>query len=365
MRVWTNKQISQIYQDESIVINFIEDLPVDTDTRYTKELIRLVVNNPPALKETLYHILDSHINDNNKNIAFSAFYGLVVYFRRYKFFSELEKLVDRYGDNFNNKPLFNIAMCTIYKNKGSEIDLQLALEYATHALESCNNHQGILQTYADTVAYTLEQGYSISDQILEKAIRCVNEAIVIDSKYPKYYCTIGRLSIYKNEYTQAKQFILKAIDLEDSKQSDYAMRIADYQNYLQRCYIKESVYKIDMSVKDALQQISDTQSEVREQMEKEKLTHLEFLGFFTAIISFILSTIQISLNFEVVEATTLIMILLGVIIISMIVFSILMGVKKVQGWKIIFLFLIGIFLIAVGNIVAFLYKIGILEKIIQ
>lgn len=360
MRIWTIEQISQIYQSELTVTNFIGDLPEDTDTHYTKELIRLVVNNPPALKDTLYHVLENHINDSDGNIAFSAFYGLVVYFRRYKIFSELEKLVDKYGNYFSNKPLFNVAMCTIYRNKGSELDLQLALEYATRALESCNNHQGILQTYADTVAYTLEQGYFISDSILEKAINCVNEAIVIDSKYPKYYCTIGRLSIYKNEYTQAKQYILKAIDLEDSRQIDYAMRIADYQNYLQRCYIKESVYKIDISVKDALIQITNTQSEVKEQIEKEKITYLEFLGFFTAIISFILSTIQLSVNFEVIEAAALIIMLLGVVIISMTVFSILIGIKRIQRWGMVFLFVLGIICLGGGITIAFLYKIGIM-----
>ncbi len=340
-------------------------MPIDTDTRYTKELIRLIVNNPPSIKDVLYNILANHINDNDDRISFSAFYGLVVYFRRYKIFSELERIVGTYGNHFGNKPLFDVAMCTIYRNKGSELDLQLALEYATRALERCNNHQGILQTYADTVAYTLEQGYNISNEILEKAIHCVNEAIIIDSNYPKYYCTIGRLLIYKNEYTQAKQYILKAIDLEDSAQTDYAMRIADYQNYLQRCYTNESVYKINISVGDALNRITDTKSSVEEQIEKEKVTYLEFLGFFTAIISFILITIQLSINFEVIEAAALIIMLLGVLIIAMTIFSILTGTRKIFGWLIFILIIIGILCLGSGIIIALFYKIGIFTNLLS
>lgn len=331
-------------------------MPIDTDTRYTKELIRLVVNNPPSIKDVLYNILVNHINDSDDRISFSAFYGLVVYFRRYKIFSELERIVSTYENHFGKKPLFNVAMCTIYRNKGSELDLQFALEYATRALKRCNNHQGILQTYADTVAYTLEQGYNISNEILEKAIHCVNEAIIIDSNYPKYYCTIGRLLIYKNEYTQAKQYILKAIDLEDSAQTDYAMRIADYQNYLQRCYTNESVYKINISVSDALSQIADTKSSVEEQIGKEKITYLEFLGFFTAIISFILTTIQLSTNFEVIEAAALIIMLLGVLIIAMTIFSILTGTIKISGWLIFILIIIGIICLGSGIVIALFYK---------
>lgn len=358
MKIWETNQISQIYKDKNTVIKFIRDLPEDTDTHYTKELIRLVVYNSPKIKDTLYHILDKYIEGGNENIAFSAFYGLVIYFRRYKIFSELERLVDAYGNYFCNKPLFNIAMCTIYKNKGSELDLQLALEYATLALEACDRHQGILQTYADVVAYTLEQGYFVPDSVLEKAINCISEAIVIDSKYPKYYCTIGRLSIYKKEYAQAMQYILKAIDMEDSRQIDYAMRIADYQNYLQQCYIKESLYKVDISVKDALTKITNMQLEVKEQIEKEKITYLEFLGFFTAIISFVLSTIQFSINFEVIESAALVIMLLGVIIISVTIFSILIGINRIKLSGVVCLFLIGVVCLILGIIIAYSYKIG-------
>lgn len=364
-RIWTTEQISQLYKNEAKVINFLQDLPTDTDTCYTKELIRLVTNNPPSIKDVLYNILANHINNNDDHISFSAFYGLVVYFRRYKIFSELEKIVGTYGNHFDSKPLFNVAMCTIYRNKGSELDLQLALEYATRALERCNNHQGILQTYADTVAYILEQGYNISSEILEKAIHCVNKAIIIDANYPKYYCTIGRLLIYKNEYIQAKHYILKAIDLEDSTQTDYAIRIADYQNYLQRCYTNESIYKINISVENALNKITETKSSVEEQIEKEKITYLQFLGFFTAIISFILTTIQLSINFEVIEASALIIMLLGVLIIAMTMFSILTGIKKIPSGLFFILIIMGILCLGFGIIIVLFEKIGIFTKLLS
>ena len=353
--VWTNEDMSKLHGNEEKTIAFLNDLPSDTDTRYTKELIRLVVNNPPDIKDILYNIVKKHINDSGDLLAFSAFYGLVVYFRRYKIFSELEKIVAAYGNYFRNKPLFDVAMCTIYRNKGSKLDLQLALEYATRAVEKCNNHQGILQTYADTVAYTMEQGYDVSDQILAKAIHCVNEAIMIDDKYPKYYCTIGRLLIYKGEYTQAQNYILKAIDLEDSKQTDYAIRIADYQNYLQRCYTRESVSKINISVENALSQITETKSKVEEQIEKEKITYLEFLGFFTAIISFILGTIQLASNFEFIEATGLIIMLLGVIIVAMCVLLLLTGIKKTSNRMNCFLILFGIGCLIIGVILPYIF----------
>lgn len=355
MRIWETEQIKQLYKDEDKVISFMGDLPVDTDTSYTKEIIRLVVNNPPSIKDVLYRILINHINDNDDCISFAAFYGLVVYFRRYKIFSELERIASIYGNQFGDKPLFYVAMCTIYRNKGSELDLQIAIEYATRALDKCNNHQGILQTYADTIAYALEQGYNISNELLEKALHCVNDAIIIDSNYPKYYCTIGRLLTYKNEYTQAKRYILKAIDLEDSSQTDYAMRIADYQNYLQRCYTNESVHRINISVNEALKQITNSKSRLEEQIEKEKITYLEFLGFFTAIISFVLTTIHLSINFEIIEAAALIIMLLGVLIIAMIIFSILTGIRKKSGWLVFVLIIIGISCLVIGISIAFLY----------
>lgn len=346
------EHVKYISKDENKIVDFLKRLPNDTDNSYTKELISLVVKKSAELKDELYKILKKYYNKNDK-VSFAAFYGLVVYYRRYKMFSELEKLVNIYGEKYKDKPLYNVAMCTIYRNKGTEIDLQLALNYAKSAVDLCCNHQGILQTYADTVAYSLEQGYTVSEDILENALNCIKKAIEIDRQYPKYYCTVGRLLIYKKDYKKAKFYILKAIDLEDPIQKDYAVRIADYQNFLQRCYTNESIYKIDESVKNTLKKLENVKTEVGVQIEKQKLSHLEFLGFFTAIISLIMATIQFTVAYNAIDAAALIVILLGILIISIIVFSIVLGIERINKGKIIMLILIGILCILGGMIMVF------------
>ena len=104
-----------------------------------------------------------------------------------------------------------------------------------------------------------------------------------------------------------------------------------------------------------MSQITETKSKVEEQIEKEKITYLEFLGFFTAIISFILGTIQLASNFEFIEATGLIIMLLGVIIVAMCVLLLLTGIKKTSNRMNCFLILFGIGCLIIGVILPYIF----------
>ena len=287
------------------MIKFLESLPLDSSPEFTNKITEHVSSPNADIDEgKLEQIIDKH---PNTQIRFAAFYTLVVLYRRFKDNGKIEVLANKYGQYFCDKPLWMFIMSTIYKNKGGKNDIAIALQYSEEAIRKTENYPGYLNNYAEIVAYALEEGHSFKhkDQTIDNAFTYINHAIRINSGYAKYYCTLGRLQYTTGDYQAGKSNIIKAIDLEDKKQSDYAIRIADYQYFLLKCSSFESISSLKVLIQD-----------VQNSLNVEKIKIIEFLGFFTAVISFIISTVQIAKDKDLGEATSLILVMLGGLLIA-------------------------------------------------
>jgi hypothetical protein len=294
---------------------FLDSLPSDEKPQFTKKITDYVATAPVQVEEVLLHILES---EQNTQIRFAAFYTLVVYYRRYKLSGRLEQLANRYGSNFNDRPLYLFTMSTMYRNKGGKNNLAIALQYAEEAIKKTVDYPGYFNNYAEIVADALEDGMEFTNQeeVIANAFRYINKAIMINSNYAKYYCTLGRLQYCTGEYQAGKLNILKAIDLEDNNQKDYAIRIADYQYFLLKCHSVESVKKLKEIIDEKTLEIHNIKDQLHRNVQEEKTKIIEFLGFFTAIISFIVSTVQIVSKVELSQAPVLILVMLGGLLIA-------------------------------------------------
>ena len=309
------------------MIHVFSTLPEDSNPDFTKKIIEYIAQAPIHVNENLLNILHNH---ENIEIRFSAFYSLVVYYRRYKLNSRLVPLVDEYGHQFSNKPLYLFTMSNIYRNEGGRNDIHLALQFAQNAIERVVDYPGYFNNYAEIVAYALEEGIKLENQqaAISKAFGYINKAIMINGKYAKYYCNLGRLQYSTGEFKEGKSNILKAIDLEDNSKKDYAIRIADYQYYLLKCQSTESLAKLTDTINDKMVEIQNTKDYIEESLENEKNKSLQSLVFFTAIITFIVSTIQIASKSDLNEAVSLILVMVGGLLISFGSFSVILKLDK-------------------------------------
>jgi len=140
----------------------------------------------------------------------------------------------------------------------------------------------VLHNYAETIATAMEEEVIQDSAHIDDAIDHIKKSISLAPKYAKYYCTYGRLLALKSQIAKGLQLIRKAIDLEDSQKSDYAIRIGDYQAYHSKLIFMQHTTR-----------------------------NLEFLGFFAALVSFIIASIQILGKQPFEEATQLIIVLNG------------------------------------------------------
>lgn len=309
------------------LVAFLVALPDDQDPQFTKKITDYIQTVPVEVNESLLTILQHH---DQLQVRFAAFYSLVVYYRRYKLNSRLEPLVVEHGAQFSSKPLYKFTMSTIYRTMGGRNDINIALQFAKEAIEATVDYPGYFNNYAEIVAYGLEEGLQLDNlnEVTALAFQYINKAIMLNPKYAKYYCNLGRLQYCTGEYPAAKANILKAIDLEDNSKKDYSIRISDYQYYLLKCYSFESVTTLKQTIDQKTAEIEKIKNDLQKNMQEERNKVLELIGFFTGIIAFIVSTIQIASKVEFKDAVSLIMVMLGGLLIAFGSFKAVIKVDK-------------------------------------
>lgn len=248
-----------------------------------------------------------------------AFYVLCTKFRRNKDHQKFKQLIQECYF-LSNEAIYNIqkayALITCPENKNQFVE---AFNMWEHIDEHYKMMPAFIQIYTETVALCFENEiFKIESKpelnILQQAIELIKIAIA-NRDYAKFYATLGRLQHCNKQYDTAISNINKAIDKEDSDRIDYAIRISEYGL---------AIAKIEMSMytEKKVKELHDFKlgvNELKSEITKSKYDNITFLGFFSAIISFLLGNVQVlnsNSTISIHDRYQLLIALPGVIIIT-------------------------------------------------
>jgi tetratricopeptide (TPR) repeat protein len=335
-------QYSAYRAGRTALADLLKVLPGDATRDFELYLTRLIEEAPQVANE-LEAILDTS-RDLEDGVVYPAFYGLAIYYRRMKEPSKLEKLVHRYENRFGSMPMYNHLLALCLKSKGGPANLEEAVTRAGIAAAKVTDNAGVLHNYAETIATAVDEEVVTDHAYVEEAVRNVKAAIGLAPRYAKYYCTYGRLLSLRGEYAAAVRLIRKAIDIEDSRKADYPIRIGDYQYYLAKVNFLSYAQKLADRINGYEQQVEKTQQEVRELSQKAFLRNLEFLGFFAALVSFTIGSIQILGQQPFDQAAQLMVVLSGSLLCAFAGLSLLLHGGR-QLWLTLAVFALGVALV--------------------
>ena len=279
--------------------------------------------------------MDALSPEDHRDVRFGAFYVLCVYYRRQKEFSTLTKLVDSCGKDFSDELLYQfqkaVAMKSGFPTAQTLADAMDLFRDIMARQRAADNMPFFAQAYADTVACYYDElnpeTLSKDDRkTLNDAISMLYRATVIRSNYAKYYFTLAKLYRLTGDFELAKENIRKAIELEDSSQSDYALRINEFE-------ILNSRIDLERAISDEVRELKKMQADfagMKNDIDKSKIDILSFLGFFTGIISFILGSFQLGESLEFSQRVQLMAVLLCCLMIAFSVFRLLIGQHKAK-----------------------------------
>jgi len=310
---------------------FFALLPDETKREY-ELYIGEIIKKDKSIDEKAIEILRD--TKYNEDILYSAFYCLCIYYRRYKEYRKYSELLTKYRSVFYEHPTFDYLESMFEQEFG---DIRKAIDLSLSAIEKVKDNAGILHSHAIILAEAFEDNkldIRTNPQELDNAIIAAKKAIKLTNNYPKFYCTLGRLQAIKGDFENAKKSIYQAIDMEKPSRLDYSLVIADYQRHITRIEfirnfksLDEYKERLEKDLTDIKEKTEKRFSDINESINGYMTRNLEFLGFFTALISFTIGSIQIAAN-SYGNAARLIITLCGGLLLALGGFGIILNGRK-------------------------------------
>lgn len=209
----------------------------------------------------------------------------------------------------------------------------------------------------------------MEEKDVASALSFINRITSLDSKYAKWYYVKGMLLSYFEKYEQAQKSIHTAIDLENASTKDSIIRMARYNTALLDIRTKITIKGIEENIRSAKKEIDDLTSAQQKKNEKllselddTKSKYLELLAFFSSIIAFVTSSINIISNTnDFLSTSSLIIILAGSQSLAFCIFRLLLSYNRSAGYgRVIISVLASVLIIVLGFSVY--YVGGVLSK---
>ena len=321
------------------LLEFLRRLPNEKERLYEIYIVYLILETTTIEKELL-KILER--NKADSKVFYNAFYCICTYYRRRKDTSKYGEMLAQYKYCFYENPTYSYLNAMFLMQRGRDGDIEEAIILSGKSIKNVPNNVGIIHCYTEIIAEAFEQGVlnvQSNNVELNQATQLLQSVLKETSNYAKFYCTYGRLLAIDGDYKGAKCEVLNAIDKEDSSRSDYSLRIGEYQKYLieitSKNYSDKAILKfqnysdkmdgLNKEIRDSMvQSEKEIQSNIKDSLNK----NLEFLGFFTALISFIIASVQILTKSNFQDAFQLILELGGMIMLVLSSFGIILNGNK-------------------------------------
>lgn len=228
---------------------------------------------------------------------------------------------ERYSHSLGSAPIYQFLWSQYYLTRPRDkSNLIAALSAAKAAKESAPSVPGVKHQYALAVATAGEEFPDlISLDEIVAAEREVQEAKALaDQPYGRYEATLARLEILRGSWAAAQDSVSRAIEIEDSNDPDYAIRLAEYQLIQARIPIARQAEELRREQAAALAELGDARRD-----------SLQMLGLLAAVIAFLVMTVNIATRFPIREASGLMLVATSALLVVFVGLSVLFGRARI------------------------------------
>lgn len=306
-------------QDIEMLLDNI--VPVD-DENYAFQIRNLIPDNTTTNSLFFTYLKDIHEDKYiEMRLRQNAFYLTLVILWRLKEYQQYRTLVTTNQVEFLKFKMYDTFKSQSYfSNTKNESNLLTALDFSEKAILKLPSSPNVLHLFSQITSECIEQFNFDKTKTIKKAKETIDRAIAItNGQYPKYFATRSRINAKLNYFDKAKEDIRLAIEKETSNNIDYPIRMGEYQNI-----------KIRINYLQNVKKLLDKQEEVIKTFDHLRLQVIQLLGMLTAVIAFIVSSVQIARNFELNDAYKLIIVTTGMCLLLFSCFSMLFFIRRVR-----------------------------------
>lgn len=326
------------------LIQFLRILPDEKERAFEEWMVRLI-SETMSIEKDLIKILEE--NQESLKVLYNAFYCICTYYRKEKNIIKYKEILVRYEYCFAENPTYSYLKAMYLMQRGTEADIKAAIKLSQKSMEYIPDNVGIIHCYTEVVAKAFEENIlnlKNNKPKLNEAKKLLLSKVLRETyDYAKFHCTYGRLLGISGNYIEAAKEIISAIDKEISDGNYYSLRMAEYQRYLiqvtsknyEKAILQFEDYNSNMDRwnREMGANIANSIEKVQGALNK----NLESLGFFAALVSFIIASVQILTNLNFEDAFELILALGGTMMIVLSGFGIILnGCMYIKRSKAVF-----------------------------
>lgn len=286
------------HQDKlrKLVVQYLDSLELgETISIQIRELVHLFHDCYGQFKSLMQDICQS--SSWNQNIRFYAFYSIYTLLRRNQSIKELQSLITMHGKFFVQEPLYEVVLSNYYRCMGedfSSAEMSKSMYHAERAYDHpvVSQIRGVKANFAEIVGISGSNGVPLSDEKLLKAVQAIEDEILRDPDYGKYYFIRAKLKFFQGEFLEAITDINDAIEHEDKQGKDAQLRLMEYFELRNEIRQGKNITALEKRIVD----LQNKTLEISEDINENRTKIIEYITFFSGIIAFIVSTIQITLH---------------------------------------------------------------------
>ncbi|WP_107068659.1 hypothetical protein [Streptomyces sp. WMMB 714] len=315
------------------------------------------VNSMPPMETSDYHKAAAHIcsqldpdgvrvlenligDEDQATRGFNAFYVLLARHRRSLDASRYRNLYQRHASRFAAVPMRAVLESDLAMLDPTGPNLSAALRHATAALDAYPGNLALVAHRARMLAESGWSGVEVDPRELRDSLAQVGRAVEASPENARFRAVSAQLSALLGDFDTAAASIQRALDLEDSEQAGYAVRVVEYhriradialrrETRAVRESLAESTEQLDASMKEQLARVSE---EIRDREQKEiarlRSETLGSLGLLAAVIAFIVTSTQVAGDMPLREALRLLAGVAGMLALVFAAFGAAFGVGR-------------------------------------
>lgn len=267
-----------------------------------------------------------------EKIAYAALYCLGILYRHSLDSVKFQKVADECSSWCRSHKTFRFLEITLQSNHPTELRgqeetyLKDLHRYMEEYPKNSGYAHGLANLYANICEYNIAKKEHFHREWHEKAREAVDFAISMDPNYALYYCTKGRIALISGYYDEADALFETAIQMENSAEDGYAIRISRYLSYRSQVQVQRTIAQAQEHVAQAQEQI--------DAIKAANISNIEVLAFFSGVVAFIIGSLSFVNGQTAANAAVLIAVLMGALISTFAVFSFLLNLNTQQNKKI-------------------------------
>lgn len=299
------------------VERFLAELPDEEHPDYYTQLKTLFkvenINSRQQIVEAIFsdETLLIETDRSVDSVRFSCLYFLASFHRRKDNLGQFELWLERGREEFGDRLLYRYQESLLCRERNEYPE---AIDKCRPIIAELPDNYPLVHGFAHNIVHGIERGFVAEENEQDLAVEAIEKLDPVLERVPengKVHSTMARALAVDEQFDDALRELDKAIEYEDSAQTDYAERISHYYFHRTRVQLERYRREIRTDIEEAKSEVNDSVESAERKVDNIQSRLIQFIGFFTGLLAIVFTSTEIALSLSPDAAARIILVMIS------------------------------------------------------